>query len=50
MTRLAVQMYSLRELKDPLETVLAEVAAAGYDGVETVVQLPLSTFRLRQRR
>ena len=36
MTRLAVQMYSLRELKDPLDTVLAEVAAAGYDGVETV--------------
>ena len=36
MTRLAVQMYSLRELKDPLATVLAEVAAAGYEGVETV--------------
>ena len=34
--KLAVQMYSLRKLNAPLDEVLAEVAAAGYDGIETV--------------
>ncbi len=33
---LAVQMYSLRNLDLPLDEILAEVAAAGYDGIETV--------------
>ena len=34
--KLAVQMYSLRALENPLDDVLGEVAAAGYDGIETV--------------
>ncbi|ADI14028.1 sugar phosphate isomerase/epimerase family protein [Truepera radiovictrix] len=34
--RLAVQLYTLRNLELPLEEVLKEVAAAGYAGVETV--------------
>lgn len=34
--KLAVQMYSLRALETPLDDVLGEVAAAGYDGIETV--------------
>ncbi len=33
---LAVQMYSLRELTQPLDDVLREVAAASYTGIETV--------------
>ena len=33
---LAVQMYSLRELTQPLDETLREVAAAGYAGIETV--------------
>lgn len=33
---LAIQLYSLRELKDPLDSILAMVAQAGYRAVETV--------------
>ncbi len=33
---LAVQMYSLRELSEPLEVVLAGVARAGYSGIEAI--------------
>lgn len=33
---LAVQMYSLRELSEPLDAVLAGLAEAGYSGIETV--------------
>lgn len=33
---LAVQMYSLRELTEPLDAVLAGVSEAGYSGIETV--------------
>ncbi len=33
---LAVQMYSLRELTEPLDAVLGGVAKAGYSGIETV--------------
>lgn len=33
---IAVQLYSLRHLTDPLDKVLAEVAAIGYRGVETI--------------
>ena len=33
---IAVQLYSLRELKEPFDTVLAQVAEIGYTGVETV--------------
>ena len=33
---LAVQMYSLRELTQPLDDTLREGAAAGYEGIETV--------------
>lgn len=33
---LAVQMYTLRHLTDPLDQVLAQVAAIGYRGIETL--------------
>lgn len=33
---IAVQLYSVRELEQPFDTVLAEVAEIGYTGVETV--------------
>lgn len=33
---IAVQLYSLRELEEPFDTVLADVAEIGYTGVETV--------------
>ncbi len=33
---IAVQMYTLRHLTDPLDQVLAQVAAAGYRGIETL--------------
>ncbi len=33
---IAVQLYSVRELEQPFDSVLAEVAAIGYTGVETV--------------
>lgn len=33
---IAVQLYTLRSLTDPLDQVLAQVAAMGYRGVETI--------------
>lgn len=33
---LAVQMYTLRELTEPLDTILAGVADAGYSGIEAI--------------
>jgi sugar phosphate isomerase/epimerase len=33
---IAVQLYSLRKMTEPFDTVLGQVAAAGYAGVETI--------------
>lgn len=44
---LAVQMYSLRELTQPLDETLREVAAAGYAGIETVGTQGVSADELR---
>ncbi len=40
-------MYSLRELTQPLDDVLREVAAAGYTGIETVGTQGVSADRLK---
>ncbi len=45
--KLAVQMYSLRELSTPLDEILGEVATAGYDGIETVGTQGVSADELR---
>ena len=45
--KLAVQMYSLRKLDAPLDEVLGEVAAAGYDGIETVGTQGVSADELK---
>jgi sugar phosphate isomerase/epimerase len=34
MTRTAINLYSVRELDEPMEKILDRVAAAGYDGVQ----------------
>ncbi len=44
---LGVQMYSLRHLDQPLDDILARVAAMGYDGVETVGDQGQSADALR---
>lgn len=44
---LAVQMYSLRELTQPLDDTLREVAAAGYEGIETVGTQGVSADELK---
>ena len=44
---LAVQMYSLRELTQPLDDTLREVAAAGYAGIETVGTQGVTADELR---
>ncbi|HXF63000.1 MAG TPA: sugar phosphate isomerase/epimerase [Caldilineaceae bacterium] len=44
---LAVQLYTLRNLPDPLDTVLGQVAAAGYRGVETVGDHGMTAEALR---
>lgn len=44
---LAVQLYTLRNLPDPIDVVLGQVAAAGYRGVETVSDHGLSAEALR---
>lgn len=46
--KLAVQLYTLRNLEMPLGTVLKEVAAAGYVGVETVGTHDLKADDLRR--
>lgn len=45
--KLAVQMYSLRELSAPLDEILGEVADAGYDGIETVGTQGVSADELK---
>ncbi len=45
---LAVQMYSLRELTQPLTEVLRDVAAAGYSGIETVGTQGVSADELKK--
>ncbi|MCC6454656.1 MAG: TIM barrel protein [Caldilineaceae bacterium] len=45
---LAVQLYSLRMLPDPFDKVLAEVAAAGYRGVETIGNHGLSASEMQE--
>lgn len=45
--KLAVQMYSLRELELPLDDTLREVAAAGYGGIETVGTQGVAADELR---
>jgi sugar phosphate isomerase/epimerase len=45
--RLGVQLYTLRHAGAPLEQLLAEVAAAGYQGVETVGTQGADPVRLR---
>ena len=44
---LAVQMYSLRELTDPLGDILQGVAEAGYSGIETVGTQGVSAEELK---
>lgn len=46
--KLAVQLYSLRELDLPLDDLLREVAAAGYGGIETVGTQGASAEELRE--
>lgn len=46
-SRIAVQLYSLRNLKDSLDTVLAGVAKIGYNGVELVGTQGVSAAELK---
>lgn len=45
--RLAVQMYTLRSLQTPLPELLAQIAAAGYTGIETFGPLEPEASALR---
>jgi len=45
--RLGLQLYTVRHVASPLPALLAEVAAAGYEGVETVGTQGADPVRLR---
>jgi sugar phosphate isomerase/epimerase len=45
---LAVQLYSMREMREPFEQVLASIAAIGYRGVETVGSQGMTPDELRR--
>ena len=44
---IAVQLYTLRHLEQPLDVTLGQVAAAGYAGVETIRDHGLSAAEMK---